>query len=73
MADAFVSVFAHDDYLNEYVRHNLKKTDRVTVRGQLKYKPTMDDTGKKRHSGYILAYVISKNISLLPKMSHAIA
>lgn len=62
MSSAMVTVFAHGDYLNGYIRHNLSKQDYVTVTGQFKYKVTIDDKGKKRHCGYILADAIAKNV-----------
>lgn len=64
MEAALVTVFAHGDYLSGYVRQRLDRRDRVTVSGQLKYKIAMDDKGKKKHCGYILAKVISKNVPL---------
>lgn len=68
-ATAFLSVFAYDDYLRDYIRHNLKRLDTVWLKGTLKYKPCMDDKGKRRYKGYIKADSITKVIPMLPSQT----
>lgn len=62
---ALLSVFVYDDYLKEYVRHNLKRSDCVWVKGPIKYKTVQDDQGKKRYTGYIRAESVCKIVPLI--------
>lgn len=60
----FVSVFVYNETLCNIVRNQLKRLDRVRIEGVLKYKACVDDTGKKRYKGFVVATKISKVIPL---------
>lgn len=61
----FLSVFAQNEELREYVRNNLQRLDYVQVKGALQYKTFVDQKGKKQFAGSINAESITRSMRLL--------
>lgn len=63
----FHRIFAYKDEVRQYINANLKKSDRILVKGQIRHQTNTEPDGKKLYSGYITA----DNIFKVARRTHA--
>lgn len=63
----FHRIFAYKDEVRQYINQNLKKRDRILVKGQIRHQTHTEPDGKKLYSGFIAA----DNIFKIARRTHA--